>query len=270
MQQPQSFNRSVLAQSYFPDLQPMSAWKKFKGWLEDTECYPDLKCINNICLKGNDEPYEYKDKASKKYYYYYCDDDDQIPIALNKCEKIAPSEADKDKCILPYDFLKVCGELNEEQNYANSYFGTVEDNRTVGDVLACKSGFTLFFYNDGETQYNNKNQGKLVQVCVTVKNVEKDDNDKCIILYTKENEKELIYSLQNVNETLYKRNNFPDCNLIMTQIELLKNYLNIFNKLNAHCKDGQFYNEPFTCEKVSDGTDCGRERTEQYYFRGMT
>ena len=36
MQQPQSFNRSVLAQSYFPDLQPMSVWKKFEGWLEDT------------------------------------------------------------------------------------------------------------------------------------------------------------------------------------------------------------------------------------------
>jgi len=27
MQHPQSFNRSVLAQSYFPELKPMSAWK---------------------------------------------------------------------------------------------------------------------------------------------------------------------------------------------------------------------------------------------------
>ena len=36
MQHPQSFNRSVLAQSYFPELKPMSAWKKLKGWMEDT------------------------------------------------------------------------------------------------------------------------------------------------------------------------------------------------------------------------------------------
>ena len=34
MQQPQSFNRSVLAQSYFPELKPMSAWKKLKGLME--------------------------------------------------------------------------------------------------------------------------------------------------------------------------------------------------------------------------------------------
>ena len=28
-----SFKRSELAQCYFPDLKPMSAWEKFKDWL---------------------------------------------------------------------------------------------------------------------------------------------------------------------------------------------------------------------------------------------
>jgi hypothetical protein len=214
---------------------------------EDTECNPDLKCINNICLKGNDEPYKYEDKVSKKLIYY-CNDDDKIPTTPNKCEKITPSETAEDKCFLSYDFLKVCGELNDDQSYSNSYFGTVEDNKIVRDVLACKSGFTLFFFNDGKTQYNNKNQGNSYPVCVTVKNVEKDDNDKCIIRYTKENETELIYSLQNVNKTLYESNEFPDCNLIMTKIQLFKDYLDISNKLKAHCEKEQFYNEPFTCK----------------------
>ena len=28
-----TFKRSELAQCYFPDLKPMSAWEKFKDWL---------------------------------------------------------------------------------------------------------------------------------------------------------------------------------------------------------------------------------------------
>ena len=32
-QSSKSFKRSELAQCYFPDLKPMSAWEKFKEWL---------------------------------------------------------------------------------------------------------------------------------------------------------------------------------------------------------------------------------------------
>jgi hypothetical protein len=40
-----TLNRSELAMKYFPDLKPMSAWKKLKGWLEDT---PRLRPLARI------------------------------------------------------------------------------------------------------------------------------------------------------------------------------------------------------------------------------
>jgi len=216
--------------------------------IEDSQCFSDLKCINNKCVKGNDHPYVYKDKVSE-LKYYYCDDNDNILYDHQACGKITQPETTKDKCILPYVYLKVCGELNEDHlSYSNSDFGIVENNKFVGDVLACKSGFTLYFYDDGEIQYNHINKGISFPACVTVKNVDLDIDDECIISYTKEDENELIYSRKNVNETLYNKNDFPDCNLIMTKIELFKNYLNIFNKLKNHCQKEQFYNEPFTCK----------------------
>ena len=34
MEKTRTFGRSELAQQYFPQLTPMSAWRKFKDWLE--------------------------------------------------------------------------------------------------------------------------------------------------------------------------------------------------------------------------------------------
>lgn len=233
-------------------------FKKYKEKCnQNSDCYPGLKCDDkNECVQENNEiPYIYTDKVSEKKYYY-CPDD-RIPINETLCQTKDTDETKKDKCPInenmtsfSYDYLNICGELNEEKTLAsNSGFGIVDDGKYVGDILACKSGFALFFSKDGNTTFNNNNENKSLPLCVTAKYAEKDDNDKCIIGYTKgDDEKELIYNESEVDGNLYRNNSFIDCNLIMTQIELLKNYLNIFNKLNAHCKDGQFYNEPFTCE----------------------
>jgi hypothetical protein len=44
-QSPKTFKRSELAMLYFPNLKPMSAWEKFKEWLEDT---PRLRPLARI------------------------------------------------------------------------------------------------------------------------------------------------------------------------------------------------------------------------------
>jgi len=230
-------------------------FKKYKEKCnQDSDCYPSLKCENNLCVeKENDSVHQYDDKVSNKTYYY-CPDN-LIPTNQTHClTKI--DETNKDKCPIDtnmktfsYDYLKICGEIDIDKKYAsNSNFGIVDDNKFVGDVLACKSGFALFFFKDRGIEYNANNNNQSFLVCVTVKHVEKEDNNNCIIKYSIDNETELTYYKAKVDDSLYDKNEFPDCNLIMTKIELFKDYLNKFNKLNTHCINGQFYNEPFTCE----------------------
>ena len=239
-------------------LEYKSHFRKYKEKCnENLICYSGLKCDDkNECVHENNEnPYIYEDNVSGKKYYY-CPDNTFLN-KQKKCISISTNEEMKDKCSLDsdmkglsYEYLKVCGELNKDQTLASiSDFGKVDDGKIVGDVLACKSGFALYFYDGKNIQIDSNNPNIPLPVCVTAKYAEKDDNNKCIIGYIiGDDEKESIYSENEVESYLYSNNSFTDCNLIMTQIELLNNYLNIFNKLNAHCKDGQFYNEPFTCE----------------------
>ena len=213
---------------------------------QDSDCYSGLKCDENVCvLEGNQTPYEHKDEVSGKKYYY-CPNN-TILNDQNNCISIINNDAMKDKCYLDsdkkglsYDYLKVCGEYNEDQKLASiSDFEKVDDGKIVGDVLACKSGFALLLNKDPQT-------GKYFQVCATAKYAEKDNNGKCIIRYNI-GDKEFFYMESDANND-YKNNNFPECDFIMTKIELLKEYLNIYKKLYTHCTNGQFYNEPFTCE----------------------
>ena len=252
------FCDSIDAQDNGICLEYKSHFRKYKEKCnENLICYSGLKCDDkNECVHENNEnPYMHKDNVSKKIYYY-CPDN-TILNDQKKCISISTNEEMKDKCsldsdmkFLSYEYLKVCGELNKDQTLASiSDFGKVDDGKIVGDVLACKSGFALYFYDGKNIQIDSNNPNIPLPVCVTAKYAEKDDNNKCIIGYIiGDDEKESIYSENEVESYLYSNNSFTDCNLIMTQIELLNNYLNIFNKLNAHCKDGQFYNEPFTCE----------------------
>ena len=81
-----------------------------------------------------------------------------------------------------------------------SDFGLIDDNILVKDVLACKSGFALYFNKNKETVTNFS----MSQVCVTVKGVEKDENSRYVIRYSKGSEIEFIYDPNNVNPYLYK------------------------------------------------------------------
>ena len=220
---------------------------------QSSECYLGLKCIENLCIveEGN-SPYIYKDKFSDRHYYY-CSND-TIPYKSTNdaiCKNINQIEEMKDKCFhdiendtyFSYDYLKVCGEFTVNNNISSmSDIGVLDDNTLVKDALACKSGFALYFNKNKETVTN----ALMSQVCVTVKGVEKDENSRCVIRYTKGSEVEFIYDPNKVNPDLYNRNNFIDCDLIMPKVELFQDYLTAFKKTD--CEKEQLYNEPFTCE----------------------
>ena len=224
---------------------------------QNSECYLGLKCSNeNRCIVNqNDPPYNYKDPASKKKYYY-CSNY-TFPKQTNTNGLICDNKIEKDKCVLEADqksyssdYLKVCGEFSEDfKSISTSDFKEVDDGKFVGDSLACKSGFALYFYKDRKIK-SNSNEPKF-QLCVTIKGVEKveiNNVTKCVIRYTNGSNEEYIYNPNDMNISLYEENNFPYCDAIMTKIEIIQEYFNKFDRLKTYCQQGNFYNEPFTCE----------------------
>ena len=236
--------------------------KKYKEECsQDSECYFDLKCSDEkFCTVKDNELYTSQDKASKRQYYYCSDETFRVNTGL-KCE--TKNEAMKDTCFLEInkesinsDYLKVCGAFSDNlDSVSTSYYGEIEDGKYVGDALACKSGFALYFYTNKDTKPSSSTD-PMIQLCVTVKGVEekydsKNNKKNCVIRYTKGSNTEYIYNPDSnimEEELLYNKNAFPDCDVIMTKIELIQDYLAKFDKLKTHCIEGKFYNEPFTCE----------------------
>lgn len=222
---------------------------------KNSECYIGLVCSNGKCVANkNSKPYNYTDDSSTKRYYY-CSDN-TFPTKINN-DIICDHKTEEDKCFLESkntsfssDYLKTCGLYSPDFNsVSTSEFGKVEDGNFVGDSLACKSGFALYFYKDKET-HNKASNDPMYQLCVTVNGVEKlKSNDKCAIRYSIGSE-EYIYNPEDMDmdAKLYEENHFPFCDAIMTKIDLIQEYFTKFNKLKTHCQKGNFYNEPFTCE----------------------
>ena len=218
-------------------------FKKYKEECsKDSECYIGLKCINKQCIVNEgEEPYQYKDTSSNKEYLYCFDGGNSNDSGGQACQKSDKHECFKNANIFyTSDYLKVCGKLNDDKTIAStSDIGELEDGSFVADFLACKSGFALYF----------DNQGKEYQRCVTIKGVE-EYNPKCLIRYTIGNEEEKFICDPD-NGPCHTNNIlkiYAECNVIMTKIELFQDYISKFNKLKAHCKEKEFYNEPFTCE----------------------
>ena len=114
--------------------------------------------------------------------------------------------SDKEKKAAP-EYLKVCGEIEIKQNVKKTIYtsnvGEIEDGHFVDNILACKSGFALYFYIDGKT-HDETHKKQNAMVCVTVKGVE-IESDKCIIRYTKGGEEEFVYG-KDIDDELDSKN----------------------------------------------------------------
>ena len=159
------------------------------------------------------------------------------------------------------EYFKICGRKflrksnitgkYEVKRISSNYIGSVEDGNFVEDMRACKSGYALYFYGNGEIiAPEGEPTGNMFLMCVTINEVESHNND-CYINYTITNSYSyynpytLIYNVRRITGS---SNSLPDnCQFIMTKIKLFKDYLNRMEELKDDCLEASYLSEPFTC-----------------------
>ena len=94
------------------------------------------------------------------------------------------------------------GVIYEPQEIIYSDIGSVEDGDFVFDEKACKSGFALYFYGNGELKNPHDNYNYMYKRCVTLEDIEAFNSGECKIKYTL-NDKTFSY-----NPYQYDNNHF--------------------------------------------------------------
>lgn len=237
------------------------------------ECDINLTCYDNICtIKGGEPAYNQIDKVTGEVYFF-CPDS-LIPKLTNNdyiCELEKDSKLRNNNCFFKDDtetvigfpkYFQVKGETklkevkdnnNVIQNYEieyinNSYIGTVDNDQFVENEKACKSGFALYFYGNKKLTKPSNQETQMFKLCVNVTGVEKL-NDNCYIKYTKDGTSEYVYNVNKLNNATLEKPLIDICGNLMTKLNLFNDY---FTKMNEeeilkNCKEGHFYDEPFTC-----------------------
>ena len=249
----------------------------------DFDCDNGLICTNKKCSLKDNVPYTNADginfcPSGQIYNETYARDNTE-----NNARKCINKGTDTDKCYIRYedssknvlyrntyypDYFKVCGEETYRLDETNhryirmstkmNYIGEVEDGHFVEDERACKSGYALKFYGNGQLIKPFSNDPDLsggnslnYQVCVTVKEVEYTSSSTCRIKFTKGDEKEYIYEPS--------RNNPDVCDeFLMTKLEMFQKYLERMNSIRDQCETQRHYDAPFLCDD--------NELKKWYYF----
>ena len=225
------------------------------------QCDSGLECLKEKCLVQNStEAYKKTDSVTGEAYYYcpsylipiFSDANNEFrcdqrePNIINRCFFL--EEDDTYKIAFP-DYFKVCGEQVIAETSQNSgkynikstnasYIGSVEDGKFVQDERACQHGFALYFYGNNKTEKpTNEDSDKMFKRCVTVKEV--DDN--CNIKYSI-GEKEDVYNTKKLDNSLS-----INCDFLIIKLELFQQYLEKMKEMEETCKNGKYYEEPFTC-----------------------
>lgn len=215
---------------------------------EDLDCDNDngndLQCSDKKCSIKDDKPYIYN-------YIYYCPPG-KIATKESGIWKCINKGTNSDKCLIDTtenkpDYFKVCGKKSYDTGYVvkstdMNYIGEVEDGNPVENPKACKSGYALEFYRNGERTEPTTGSIQKDLFCVTVKEVEySSTTSTCRIKYTKGTETEYIYN--SVSDT-----GDIECNkFLMTKLELFQKYLERMNSIKAQCESERHYDNPFLC-----------------------
>ena len=171
------------------------------------------------------------------------------------------------------DFLKVGGKITKFNvtNYGNlgsvyeaeeiqsAYVGTIEDGNFVFDETACKSGFALYFYGDGNLKnpYTSNTYDYMYKRCVTLRDIEVLSSQSCKISYSiGENGDILTYNVNKLSSYTitdrYTGNNdyyayiqnseLCDSDL-KVKLEIFKKYIGIFTEdFQSKCTKSEKYN----------------------------
>ena len=224
------------------------------------DCYTGLKCVDNKCtLEVNDIALKIDKDNSGNNFNYYCPDN-LIPVKGSgdtdfKCETRAGNAMDG----LCYsnsgneaypNFMKVCGEItldtsNQKEKVNVNSFGSVDNGKFVDNPLACKSGFALEFYTDGEISKTSPTDHYLK--CVQFNGIENKKVGNCKVKYILDN-KNYVYDVD--KSDFVKNIATAYCSglkFMQTKIDLFRQYVNKLNALGDGCRKSNYFDEPFTC-----------------------
>ena len=167
------------------------------------------------------------------------------------------------------NYAKICGKntiesTGEENHYYRKstewvYYGSVEDNKFVEQVEACKSGYALYFYGNNGLTNPLDGSHEMFLLCVTVLDVELENTigtpsqRKCQrIKYKIGSGNELIYDTSNLDSSYTLSN----CDyLLMTKLELFKKYKEEYDKVKDQCYSS----------KSSDNL-CGKDELMKWWY----
>ena len=246
----------------------------------DCESGLNLKCDNNICvLTENVNAIEVLDIDSSTSKHYYCPNKNLFALntvasgsPLYICKKIEDDANMKGLCSLAGkeaypDYMKVCGEieLDDDSNAVTKIkmdsIGSVSDGKFVKNLLACKSGFALNFYSDGNT---DSGTNIYYLKCVQYNGIEYKKGGTCKIKYILD-KKNYYYDVDKVDAALIggsgSGNKLTFCNsfkFINAKLDLFNQYVNKVTQLGNECSNIKYYDEPFTCKND--------ELRKLYYF----
>lgn len=241
-------------------------------------CESNIECDNGLvcntvdgekqCTLTSTTPYSKHDSIRNTDIFYYClsgkiaysTDVSSIScntlpsdVSNNKYLYIKESTGSSTTYKIPPGPYQVKGKISFKETsgiYSSSSIdisdiGSVDAGNFVEDERACKSGFTLKFYVNGNNPVLPKfgdtlDSRNIFKLCVNVKEVELDSLG-CKIKYTISNEDEKIYYLSQMSESS------SICSNLMTKLEMFKNYIEKLEPIKAECKSKNYYEEPFTC-----------------------
>lgn len=248
----------------------------------DFQCESNLVCKNSKCTYSSDCPTG-STLYRNNYGSYGCRENKYNNIIYHKDFTWVGDGSgggairDNSEFIVP-DFLKVGGKITkfnitnyntygsvyEAEEIQSAYVGTIEDGNFVFDETACKSGFALYFYGDGNLKnpYTSYRYNFMYKKCVTLRDIEVLPSQSCKISYSiGENGDILTYNVDKLSGYTItdQRSHYsnPGTNYytydlqisklcdsdLKVKLEIFKKYIGIFTEdFQSKCTKSEKYN----------------------------
>ena len=226
------------------------------------KCSSDFECESNLVCENEKCTYGYDCSTGSSFYKnddgdYYCRDNNYKDIVYSKNFKWETSASgqsyvNNDIVYNKPDFLKVGGIMNfnittipnngkvyEAKEIKTAYVGTVNDGEFVFDEKACKSGYALYFYGDGNLNKpytGNSYTNYMYKRCVTLQDIDQTSSSYCKIKYSIGESNDIkTYDVDKLNGKKTIRNTIIDTSYDSISGKLIYNYHSQINDLYDLC-----------------------------------
>lgn len=246
----------------------------------DFDCEYNLKCRGKKCKRKDDctfsNQFPYKTKNAGNYQ---CDE--KAPEGYCTYKEYT-NTGTKTSHSSPPNKFHICGVYTYHKDTDNTYYqkdtkyayiGSVDNGEYVSDKVLCKSGFTLYYYPNGDledpyTGTASSSPNSMEKRCVTPVAIDHNDklSDSCVIYY-KEKEDDTEVKKYNVDELKYHFDDSPsDPNYPYTNYYNKKSELCGYDDFTIKIKLQKFkeYNDKITEEEREK---CGDLRSNNQNLR---